>query len=118
MHQGQCGLQKTWSYSWCIVSELKLVSNMSLGQEVLDSNTSDVLVGCRFWEELIADKTAAAAWSTMAWTCSGGRLETGGVGVTVVWGFGVVIAGGLNGEVIYAIGAINVCLDCCNQVET
>ena len=35
----------------------------------------------------------------MAWTCSGGRLETGGVGVTVVWGFGVVIAGGLDGEI-------------------
>ena len=54
----------------------------------------------------------------MAWTCSGGRLETGGVGVTVVWKFGVVIPGGLDGEVEFAIGTINVCLDCCNKAET
>ena len=71
-----------------------------------------------FCEELIADKTAAAAWSTMAWTCSGGRHETGGVGVTVFWGFGVVNAGGLDGEVEFAIGTINMCLDCCNKAET
>ena len=54
----------------------------------------------------------------MAWTCSGDRLKTGGGGVTVVWGFGVVIAGGLDREVEFAIGAINVCLDCCNKAET
>ena len=38
----------------------------------------------------------------MAWTCSGGRLETGGESVTVVWGFGVVIAGGLDREVEFS----------------
>ena len=43
--QGHCRLRKTWNYSWCIVLESKLASNMVLGQEVLDSNTSVVLVG-------------------------------------------------------------------------
>ena len=51
-----------------MVSESKLVSNMALEQEVLDSSTSVVLVGWRFREDSIADNTAAAAWLIMAWT--------------------------------------------------
>ena len=54
----------------------------------------------------------------MAWTCSGGRLETDGVGVTVVWVFKVVFDGGLDGEVEFAIGSTNMCLDCCTRAET
>ena len=51
-----------------MVSESKLVSNMVLEQEVLDSSTSVVLVGWHFREDSIVDNTAAAAWSMMAWT--------------------------------------------------
>ena len=46
----------------------------------------------------------------MACTCSGGRLETDGVGVTVVRGLKVVFAEGLDGEVEFAMGSTNVCL--------
>ena len=51
-----------------MVSESKLVSNIALEQEVLDSSTLVVLVGWCFWEDSIADNTGAAAWSKMAWT--------------------------------------------------
>ena len=49
-----------------MVPESKLVSNMALEQEVLDSSTLVVLVGWRFWEDSIVDNTAAAAWSMIA----------------------------------------------------
>ena len=41
-----------------MVSESKLVSNMALGREVLDSSTLVVLVGWRFRDDSIADNTA------------------------------------------------------------
>ena len=37
-------------------------------------------MGWRFREESIAERTTAAALFMMAWTCSGGRLGTCGVG--------------------------------------
>ena len=49
-----------------MVLESKLVSNMALEWEVLDSNTLVVLVGWCFLEDSIADNTAAAAWSIIA----------------------------------------------------
>ena len=91
---------------------------MAFGREVLDSSTSVVLVGWHFWEDSIADNTAAAAWSTMAWTCSGGRLETDGVAVTLVWGFNMVFAGGHDGKVECAMGSTTVYLDCWTRAET
>ena len=51
-----------------MASESKLVSNIALEQEVLDSSTLVVVVGWRFREDSIVDNTAVAAWSTMAWT--------------------------------------------------
>ena len=64
---------------------------MALEREVLDSSTSVVLVGWCFREDSIADNTAPTApWSTIAWTCSGGRLEMGVVGVVLGGGFTVV----------------------------
>ena len=56
------------------------MTNMVLEQEVVDSSTSVVLVGWRFLEESIADRTTVATLSRMAWTCSGGRLGW------VMWG--------------------------------
>ena len=49
-----------------MVLESKIVSNMALEREVLDSSTSVVLVGWRFREDSIADKTASTAWSMIA----------------------------------------------------
>ena len=49
-----------------MVSESKLVSNMALEREVLDSSTLVVLVGWRFRDDSIADTAAAVAWTTIA----------------------------------------------------
>ena len=91
---------------------------MALEQEVLDSSTLVVLVGWRFQEDSIADNTAAADWLTMTWTCSGGRLETDGVGVMLSWGCNVVFAGGLDGGVEHVMGSTTVYLDCWTRGET
>ena len=101
-----------------MVLESKLVSNMVLEREVLDSSTLVVLVGWRFQEDSIVDNTAAAAWSTIAWTCSGGRLETGVVGVVLGWGVTVVFAGGLVGEVNCVMGSTTVYFDCWKRADT
>ena len=91
---------------------------MALEREGLDTSSSVVLVGWRFREDSIADNTAAAAWSTMAWTCSEDKLETDGVGVTLGWGFNVVFTGGLDEDVERVMGSTTVYLDCWTRAET
>ena len=79
------------------------MSNMAFEWEVLVSSTPVVLVGWQFLEESIADGTAVAALSMMAWTCFGCRLVTGGVVAGLCVLVAAVLAKGLVGGCTFGV---------------